>query len=228
MRTALLAATFLLVPLALAPAQATVNTIQPGDFMSSSVGGCTLNYVFDGVGPVAGRVFIGTAAHCVNAPGDLIDSSPFADFGAVAVMGSAGAARTDWALIEVFPDFQRWVKPWVKGHPDMPQGVASRATATAGDLIQISGYGMLFGTSAPTQEQRIGVLTDYRGDTHLMAGPIIYGDSGGPLTLIDGGLAMGINSRLCVVGPCTEFGPTVETILLQAAQKGFPVELRTV
>lgn len=225
---ALVTLAFLLAPLALAPVQATINTIQPGDFMASSVGGCTLNYVFDGTGPIAGRVFIGTAAHCVASVGESIDSSPFADFGTVAAIGSAGSARTDWAIIEVKPEFERWIKAYVKGHPDMPTGVATHGEASMGDLIQISGYGMVFNTAAPTQERRVGVLTEWLNDQHYMAGPIVFGDSGGPLTLIESGKALGLNSRLCVVGACTEFGPTIEGMMAQAAAQGFTLSLRTV
>ena len=40
--------------------------------------------------------------------------------------------------------------------------------------------------------------------------------------------ALGIVSRLCGAGACSEEGPTVQGILAKAAAAGFPITLRTV
>lgn len=212
----------------LAPATATIGTIQPGDQSVSGGSGCTLNFAFDGVGALAGKVYMGTAAHCVGAVGDSVSSWPYDDFGTVAIIGSAGSAPTDWAFIEVKPEFHRLVKAAVKGHPEYPTGIATRAETDAGDLIQFSGYGMVFGTVAPTQEKRVAVLTEHRQDAVLVLGPVIYGDSGGPIVHIPTGKAISLQSRLCLVGACWEIGPNYEDILRQAAARGFTVQLRTV
>lgn len=50
-----------------APVQGLASTIQPGDMIvidGRSV--CTLNFVFDGTGALAGHTYIGTAAHCLE------------------------------------------------------------------------------------------------------------------------------------------------------------------
>lgn len=220
----------LLAPLALlllAPASATIGTIQPGDHMSSHTG-CTLNFVYDGVGALEGRVFLGTAAHCVAELGQPVSSSPYASFGAVAAIGDAGRARTDWALIEVKPDFERYVRAAVKGHPDHPTGVAFSTLTSPGDPVQLSGYGTVFSETTPTQERRVAVLTFHEPMQHQIVGPVVWGDSGGPLVHVPTGGALGLHSRLCAVGACTEYGPTIEGVLAQAAAQGFTVELRTV
>lgn len=219
-----------LVPFALLlvlPASATTGTIQPGDHMTSHTG-CTLNFVFDGVGALEGRTFLGTAAHCVAEVGQPISSAPYASFGTVALIGDEGRARTDWALIEVKPDFERYVRPAMKGHPAFPTGVAFSTLTSPGDLVQLSGYGMVFGETTPTQEQRRAVLTFHEPMQHQVIGPVIYGDSGGPLVHVPTGGALGLHSRLCAVGACTEFGPTIEGVIAQAAAQGFTVALRTV
>lgn len=210
------------------PATATIGTIQPGDRSVSGGAGCTLNFVFDGVGALAGKVYMGTAAHCVHFVGESVSSWPYEDFGTVAIIGNAGAAATDWAFIEVKPEFHRFVKAAVKGHPDHPTGIAVANETFAGDLLQFSGYGTGFGETAPTQEKRVGVLTAYERDRVLVVGPVIYGDSGGPIVHIPTGKAISLQSRLCAVGACTEVGPAYADVLKQAARRGFTVELRTV
>lgn len=210
------------------PATATIGTIQPGDVMTSSTGGCTLNFVFDGVGALEGNVYIGTAAHCVSAVGQSISSSPYQDFGTVAIIGSADRARSDWAFILVKAEFEQYVRAAVKGHPEFPTGIATMADTLPGHPIQLSGYGMVFGSTTPTQEQRVGVLTIHEVDRVQIAAPVIFGDSGGPIVHIPSGKALSLNSRLCAVGACTEIGPAYDNVMLQAAARGFTVELRTV
>lgn len=224
----LLAPAALLVLLLPLVAQATPGTLQPGDAMSSSVGGCTLNFVFDGTGALAGKVYIGTAAHCVSEVGESIDSSPYRSFGTVAIIGDAGRAATDWAFIEVKPAFTPYVRAAVKGHPQYPTGVATLGETLPGDPVQLSGYGMVFGSSAPTQEKRVGAISIHEPDRLQIVAPVVFGDSGGPIVHIPSGGAISLNSRLCAAGACTEIGPTFESILDQAAARGFTVGLRTV
>jgi len=49
------------------PANAVAFTVAPGDMIvidNSTV--CTINFVFDGTGSLAGKVYVGTAAHCLE------------------------------------------------------------------------------------------------------------------------------------------------------------------
>jgi hypothetical protein len=217
----LLAAVIAIVALTL-PSTALGTHIQPGSYHETDVGGCTLNFVYDG----AGGPYMGTAAHCVEGLGDDVRDENGAVFGDVAAIGDQDATATDWALIRVRPEFVSHVNPRVKGHPQYPTGVTTAAETNVGDQIQLSGYGVGFDPTPPTREQRRGSLTYDDAETHEVLATLIFGDSGGPLVHIATGKALGIVSRLCI-GLCEEEGPTVEGILAKAAAAGFSVTVRT-
>ncbi len=149
------------------------------------------------------------------------------EFGSVAFIGNADVAEWDFAFIQVDPEDVGRVSPAVKGHPAFPKGSTVPADTLTGDQIQLSGYGLGYGTTKPTQEQRQAVMGFDDASTYDVSGPIHWGDSGGPLVHIRTGKALGIVSRLCA-GACSEEGPTVQGILAKAASSGFAVTLRTV
>lgn len=209
------------------PASAAGEAIQPGVEISTSVGGCTLNFIYDGTGAQAGKVYGGTAAHCVSAIGQTVQLGTGETFGTVALIGDQDVTVEDYAFIEILPAVASRVNAAMKGHPSYPTGVASAAETSAGDVIQLSGYGVGFGLTQPTQEQRIGVLASDDAELHTVVAPLIFGDSGGPLVHAKSGKAWGIVSRLCV-GVCEEEGPTVAGLLAKASARGFTVRLRTV
>jgi hypothetical protein len=222
-------ATALLVVSAEAPGAGAANEpIQPGVEISTSVGGCTLNFIYDGTGAQAGKVFGGTAAHCVSAIGqDVVLGSTGEVFGDVALIGDENSTVADYSFIEIRPAFLSRVSAAMKGNPSYPTGVATAAETAVGDLIQLSGYGVGFGLTGPTQERRVGVITYDDAELHEVVAPLIFGDSGGPLVHVASGKAYGIVSRLCL-GVCEEEGPTVAGLLAKAAARGFTVTLRTV
>ena len=195
--------------------------IQPGAYHETDVGACTLNFVYDG----SGGPYMGTAAHCVDRVGDDVRDENGAVFGDVAAIGNADETAHDWALIRVRSEFLTHVNPAVKGHPQYPTGVTTASETAAGDRVQLSGYGVGFGLTPPTREERQGVLTFDDSETHEVLATLIFGDSGGPLVHIPTGKALGIVSRLCI-GLCEEEGPTVEGILAKAAAQGFSVSVR--
>lgn len=201
--------------------------IQPGVEIATSVGGCTLNFIYDGTGSLAGKVYGGTAAHCVSAVGQAVQLGTGETFGHVALIGDEDSTTADYAFIEVLPSHHSRVNPAMKGHPSYPTGVTTAADTAVGDLVQLSGYGLGFGLTQPTQEERVGTITFDDAEEHEVIAPLIFGDSGGPLVHIATGKAYGIVSRLCI-GLCEEEGPTVEGLLAKAAARGFTVELRTV
>ena len=209
------------------PAGAANEPIQPGVEISTSVGGCTLNFIYDGTGAQAGKVFGGTAAHCVSSIGQAVSLGTGEVFGHVALIGNADSLVDDYSFIEIQPSVLGRVSPAMKGNPSYPTGVATASETAVGDLVQLSGYGIGFGLTGPTQERRVGAITFDDADEHDVLAPLIFGDSGGPLVHIASGKAYGIVSRLCV-GLCEETGPTVEGILAKAAARGFTVSLRTV
>jgi hypothetical protein len=215
-----LAATALAVAL---PGSALAVTLQPGAYHETDAGSCTLNFAYSG----GGKTLLGTAAHCVESIGQPVRDIDGVTFGKVAFIGDADSTEWDFAFIEVDPEDVGRVSPAVKGHPSYPRGSTVPTDTLSGDAIQLSGYGLGYGTNPTTQEKRQALMGFDNTELYDVTGPIHWGDSGGPLVHIRTGKALGIVSRLCV-GACSEEGPTVQGILAKAAQRGFPVTLRTV
>ena len=225
-RSLLLPALVALSLLAPAGAAQAAQTLQPGAYHESDDGSCTLNFAYTGP---AGETLLGTAAHCVpDGVGTRVRDLDGVEFGTVSFFGDAASSDGwDFAFIKVDAEDVARVSPAVKGYPQYPKGFTTPAETAAGDLIQASGYGLGFGTTQPTQEQRKAVLTYDDASNHRLAGPIIFGDSRGPFVHIKTGKALGIVSELCV-GACTEQGPTVQGLIAKAASRGYSVTLRTV
>ena len=211
------------VAAALPGTAAAAGTLQPGAYHETEAGSCTLNFVYDG----GGKTYLGTAAHCVERVGQTVQDIDGETFGTVAFIGDANTTEWDFAFIEVQPEDVGRVSPDVKGHPAFPKGSTTPAETLMGDSIQLSGYGLGYGTTPATQEQRRALMGFDDAELYTVTGPIHWGDSGGPLVHIGTGKALGIVSRLCA-GTCSEEGPTVQGILAKAASRGFAVTLRTV
>ena len=221
----ILTATFATMALAIAlpgAAQAAV-TLQPGAYHETDAGSCTLNFAYSG----GGKTYLGTAAHCVASIGQTVRDLDGTTFGKVAFIGDADVTEWDFAFIEVDAEDLGRVSPAVKGYPAYPTGSTVPADTLTGDSIQLSGYGLGYGTTPATQEGRQAIMGFDNTELYDVAGPIHWGDSGGPLVHRASGKALGIVSRLCA-GACSEEGPTVQGILAKAAASGFPVTLRTV
>jgi Trypsin-like peptidase domain len=222
-RRLLLSLSTALATAALVPSAASAVTLQPGAYHETDAGSCTLNFVYTG----GGSTYLGTAAHCVASVGQRVRDIDGIEFGSVAFIGDANDAAWDFAFIQVDAEDLGRVSPAVKGHPSFPRGATTAADTLTGDSIQLSGYGLGYGTTQATQEQRRAVMGFDDAETYDVTGPIHWGDSGGPLVHIASGRALGIVSRLCA-GACSEEGPTVQGILAKAASRGFSVTLRTV
>ncbi len=206
------------------PASASAaGTLQPGAYHETDAGSCTLNFVYN----APDGTVLGTAAHCVTAVGERVRDIDGEEFGTVSFKGDENSTTGDFAFIKVDAEDLGRVSPAVKGYPQYPTGYTVPTETSTGDLVQASGYGVGFGTTKPTQEQRKAVLGYDDADEHTLTGPVLFGDSGGPFVHIKTGKALGIVSRLCV-GVCSEEGPTVQGIIDQAAAAGYPVSLRTV
>jgi Trypsin-like peptidase domain len=222
-RTLLSAAATLAVAAAIPSAASAAVTLQPGAYHETDAGSCTLNFAYSG----SGKTYLGTAAHCVASIGQQVRDIDGTVFGKVAFIGDQNATAWDFAFIEVDPEDLARVSPAVKGHPAFPKGATTPLETLVGDSIQLSGYGLGYGTTPATQEQRKAVMGTDDASIYSVSGPIHWGDSGGPLVHIGTGKALGIVSRLCA-GACSEEGPTVQGILAKAASRGFAVSLRTV
>lgn len=217
-----------------APALA-APVIQPG--VSITMGGsyCTLNWIYDGTGNQAGKVYGGTAAHCVKTVGQTVELSTSSLGDPVLTLGKVAYidGNLDYAFIEIAPANLPYVDPALKGHPQIPTGVSTTSTAKLGDVIQFSGNGVGFHVLPTTQEQRKGVLVSNDGTQHYVDGAVTPGDSGGPVAdVTDGNKALGIVNTVGVgvaglpyVG---EGGVSLQGMFADAAAAGFTVRLRTV
>ena len=213
-----------LAALAILPTAASAAvTLQPGAYHETDAGSCTLNFVYTG----GSTTYLGTAAHCVESVGQRVRDIEGTEFGSVAFIGNADTTEWDFAFIKVDTEDVARVSPAMKGWPAYPTGSTVPADTVVGDSIQLSGYGLGYGTTKTTQEQRTAVFSFDDPEIYAVSGPIHWGDSGGPLVHRRTGKALGIVSRLCI-GVCTEEGPTVQGILAKAASRGFAVTLKTV
>jgi hypothetical protein len=220
-------------------AEAQEAVIQPGVSITMDGSFCTLNWIYDGTGPNAGRVFAGTAGHCVSSVGQDVSLATGTLGDATTTFGDVAYidGNLDYAFIEIRPEFVGAVNPAMKGHPAFPSGVSTTQTAAEGDVVQFSGQGVGFHLTQPTQEGRIGVLNYNDGTQHYAIGVVTPGDSGGPVgDATDGNKALGIvntvgvgaNPDAMTVALVGEGGVSVEGMLADAAAAGFPVQLRTV
>lgn len=233
-----------LVPGTLAEASQEAEVkIQPGASISTDTGDCTLNWVYDGARKRKGKVFVGTAAHCVSEVGEPVYLSTTTFGEQILIIGKVvfiapdydGAVGSDYdyAFIKVKRQNLDLVDPALAGHPGMPAGVATPEDASQGDTLQFSGHGVATFATQPTREQRKGVLTVIRERQWRSVSAATQGDSGGPLVDITAGdLALGIVTTLSVGvsdnQPTTNGGLTVDWILRDAASHDFRVRLRSV
>jgi hypothetical protein len=216
-RLPLLAPALFLALLLPAPVAQANNPIQPGDIVFTNLGQCTLDFVFDGAG---GETYFGIAGHCVSLNSD-VSTTGHNGFGTVVYDDDFSA---DFALIRVKTAHVPSVAAAVKGHPGMPTGVVQPGNASTGDLLLFSGYGLLFGSTQLTQEERVGVLYSTGEVGYCATGPALFGDSGGPVLHANSSKALGIVNRLGCVG--TVSGTLVSYAIQRATSQGFPISLR--
>lgn len=235
------AAGSLMLALSGAPALSQQHPIQPGASITTDGASCTLNWIYDGAGDLGGNVYAGTAAHCVERVGQEVWlattslGAPIERIGEVAFRGDPDTAGRDYAFIQIDDEDLGQVDPAMKGHPGIPTGLSQ--DYLVGDLMQFSGHGVGFHLTEPTQEERQGVLNWTDGVQHQIIGGVSPGDSGGPVAdLTDGGTAFGIvatvgvgvNTGALTIATVGEGGPNLDFVLQDAADRGFPVTLRTV
>jgi hypothetical protein len=75
----------------------------------------------------------------------------------------------------------------------------------------------------------VGLLVSDTGRQYRSDGPVVNGDSGGPIVHEATGNALGVVSHYGLGGipPTTDEGPVIEYIVLKLAGAGLPVALRT-
>lgn len=210
--------TLTLAVLALLAASATATTqpLRPGDPLGIPAS-CTLNFVFYG----GGATYIGTAAHCVDGPGQVVENQAHGRFGVVDVVDP----RTDFALIVV--DEDEAVDPQVI-EIGGPTGIArARGDTLTGDVLQMYGNGVGVGLTVQTRP-RSGVLVSDNETEFWWNTVATLGDSGAPVIMQGNGLAIGIVSQVGLTShQSTDSGPTIAYVLTRLAELGRPVTLAT-
>ena len=213
---------------------AAAPVIQPGSSLEFGNSFCTANWVYDG----GGGPYIGAAAHCTTGVGQRVDlatgslGSSIEPIGTVAYVSKA----LDFLLIRLDAGVLTQVSAAMAGHPNIPTGVSTPATAKQGDVVQFSGHGIVFDLTTVTQQQRVGIFNFFDGAGNQdCIGAVTPGDSGGPVAdVTDGNKAIGIVDTvgLTVDLPTGvnvgEEGVAVYALLQDAAANGFPITLRTV
>jgi hypothetical protein len=201
-------------------ARAADSLIQPGAEVNSSVGQCTLNYVFQG----GATRYIGTAGHCSKNVSDVMTDQNGLRIGTVAFRIQSG--DDDFSLIKIDAARYGEVNPAVRNWGG-PTGSTVSTQTNTGDVLLLSGYGLAFSTLAQTRG-RPGILADDTPTAYLAELPAIFGDSGGPVIEASTGRALGIVSGIAVtIPPSTLLGPTIEGTLKTLAAHGFAVQLVT-
>ncbi|MBA3328974.1 MAG: hypothetical protein H0T43_11805 [Solirubrobacterales bacterium] len=218
----LLTSAAVLALLALPSSASAAGTLQPGAFMETDVGQCTLSFAFTG----SGGTYFSTAAHCTEAANQVVRDMDGDRFGTVALRGDPDVNAEDYAFILVDTEDLARVSPQVKGSPQYPTGVTTPGLTSFGDTIQLSGFGLPFRPLALTRERRNALMGNDTETTYDIIGPALQGDSGGPVVHIRTGRALGIVSRLCI-GVCTAEGPTVQGALAKARARGLTLSIRT-
>jgi hypothetical protein len=206
--------------------------IQPGSSLEFGNSFCTANWVYDG----AAGPYLGAAGHCTTGVGQEVDlatgslGSPIEPIGKVVYVSQA----LDFLLIQLDASVVSQVSPAMAGHPAIPSGVSTPATAKQGDLIQFSGHGVGFDFAAATQQQRVGIFNFFDGGNQDVLGAVSPGDSGGPVAdITDGNKAIGIVDTVGLTfagggANVGEAGVAVFALLQDAAAHGFSISLRTV
>jgi hypothetical protein len=201
-------------------ARAADTLIQPGAEVNSALGQCTLNYVFR----AGGTLFIGTAGHCSKSVGDVMTDENGKRIGTVAFRIESG--DDDFTLIQIDPARYGEVNPAVRTWGGPTGSTVSTQTST-GDVLLLSGYGVVFSTLAQTRG-RPGILADDTPTAYFAELPSIFGDSGGPVIEASTGKALGIVSGIgLTIPPSTLLGPTVEGTLKTLAAHGESIQLVT-
>lgn len=194
--------------------------IRPGVALIAGGELCTANFVFQTTGNAfdpAQQLYIGTAQHCVHYVGEPVrarvkkpvtgEQTEIA-LGSVEVIG-VGGMSDDFALVRIDPAWNSWVSPSLAywGGP-----TAADTAASVGTPVVCIGHPL-------TQPDlpRTGVVVKRTPDYVTWSCPDVSGDSGGPVTTLDG-LALGEVSTLTsgiTNGPSVGLptGPTIQSML---------------
>jgi len=178
-----------------ADAAVTVVQIQPGAAISTPIGGCTLNFVYE---DQFGVTYVGTAGHCANV-GHRIESGDGTEFGTIVFSENAYPVN-DFALIKIDEEDLGLVSPAMR-YWGGPTGLFEFGvdTAARNDQVLSYGYGLGYGTTEYTR-RRTGLLQTIHPQRYSAALNCIFGDSGGPVIHGPTGKALGVIDVLAAPG----------------------------
>lgn len=161
--------------------------IRPGARMNEPAG-CTYNFVFT---DDAGKLYIGTAGHCVDGIGQRASAAGVGEFGTVAY-AIATDVGTDFAIIAIDQDKYDQVTPamchW--GGPTR----ADPDAVTLGTGTKHYGHGLVLGQNDATRARQ-GALIVWEKAYWRATNAVTGGDSGSPMLLHDGS-AVGVVTHL--------------------------------
>lgn len=195
--------------------------IRPG----ASLGGyCTFNFLW--YDAQTGTPYIGTAGHCTDEIGEVVELPGYGTVGQVVFDSDLTDAfpgvdpTVDFSLIELQTEAD--ANPRMLGH-DGPTGAVTLDDLAVGDTIELHGYGLVLGQNDVTRD-RFGFLVDWDEQQYRVDMPAVNGDSGSPLLHGPSGKAFGIVSHygLGAVPPSTDEGPHMPFLYEQLAAAGFP------
>jgi hypothetical protein len=200
------------------------SPIRPGSHVTTSVGSCTLNFVFydsvldEGQVPAA---YVGTAAHCTQRAGDRVTVPGVGEIGTVVYDSDHAGSGADFALIRIDDELVGRTNPQVRGFTG-PTGSVTTADLGHGDLVDVYGYGVVFGRGEQTRPRR-GVLMNWDESEYAINMPAVNGDSGGPVLHSSTGKALGIVSRygFAAMPPSTDQGPLMTYVFRALDDAGF-------
>lgn len=214
------AMTAALMPMGVRSAAAAA-TIQPGAYVGTSVGGCTLSFVLRDGGS---NVYILTAGHCTKTVGERVKDENGVAFATVVARSNSGPSD-DITLLRVDADKHGRVSPAVRSWGG-PTGYTRASDTALGDRLYLYGYGAGFGLAEATRPRQ-GVLVSDNATTYAADTLAVNGDSGGPILHARTGKALGLVSQIGFSSATTDQGPTVEQVLAWASARGYGLTLQT-
>jgi hypothetical protein len=203
------------------------SLLRPG----ASLGGyCTFNFVFfePGTKKRAPKGYIGTAGHCTETLGEVVEQPDLGPIGKVVYDSDLVDSPVDFSLVEIDAAMIGSTNPEV-----MVWGGPTRSVTEEdllfGDQIDVYGYGVGVGLNEATRP-RYGYLVGFNENEYQADMPAVNGDSGAPLIHHETGAALGIISRYGIEGvpPSTDIGPLMSWIFEELEAAGFKVKLATV
>ena len=204
------------------------SPLRPG----ASLGGyCTFNFVFftAGTKKAAPKGYIGTAGHCTDKIGEVVENPAVGPVGEVVYDSDLVGSNVDFSLIELDPKIISETNPTVF-HWGGPTRSATPEDLAVGDQVDVYGYGVGLGATEQTRP-RYGFLVGFSDKEYQADMPAVNGDSGSPLIHHETGAALGIISRYGIEGvpPSTDLGPLMGWIFEELKASGFGnVQLATV